>query len=97
MNLRTRLGFVLATLLVCGSAHACSEPDVPTFRQSLDSATRVFVARIVSIGLADSAPGARQVAGRMEVVRVLKGAPEFRHFTHNAVACGGLRLAVGHY
>lgn len=97
MNSRVRLGVVLATLLVCGSAHACSEPEVPTFRQSLDSASRVFVARIVSIGLADSDPGSRQIAGRIEVVRVLKGAPQFRHFTHNAVACGGLRLAVGHY
>jgi hypothetical protein len=91
------LAVVIAGLVASGSARACSEPDVPTFKQSLDSARSVFVFRLVSLGLTDKSQGSRESAGRIEIVRPLKGAPQFQYLSHNAVWCGGLRLSVGHY
>ena len=88
---------ILLWLLASGTAVACEEPEVPTFRQSLDSATTVFVARLNAVGLVDKSQASRDIAGQLDVVRTLKGDPKFRYLRHEAVWCGGLRLLVGHY
>jgi hypothetical protein len=91
------LVITIAWLIANGSAWACSEPDVPTFKQNLDSAKSVFVVRLLSAALVDKSQDSRDMAGQIEIVRTLKGRPTFRYLRHNAVWCGGLRLAVGHY
>jgi len=97
--MRHRIVLIAAalSLLASGAAAACSEPEVPTFRQSLDSATTVFVARLVSVGLVEKSQASRDIAGQLETVRTLKGEPKFRYLRHQAVWCGGLRFLVGHY
>jgi hypothetical protein len=97
--MRYPIAFAIAivALMFFGSARACSEPDVPTFKQSLDSAETVFVFRLVSTGLVEKSQNTRDMAGRIEMVRTLKGSPQFGYLRHNAEWCGGLRLFVGHY
>jgi hypothetical protein len=92
-----RIIVVLIALIPAPQVVACTQPDVPTFRQSLDSASNVFVFRLLSTGLVDKSRASRDMAGLIESVEVLKGKPTFRYIRHDAVWCGGLRLAVGHY
>ena len=87
----------LVGLLASGSGTACTEPEVSTFRQNLDSAATIFIARLNSVGLVDRSIASRDIAGQIEIVRTLKGQPKFRYLRHEAVWCGGLRLLVGHY
>ena len=95
-----RLGAALiaiATFSSCMPARGCWEPDVPSFKASLDSAETVFIFRVLSTTLVDREQNTRDTAGKIEVIRALRGAPQFRHFRHDAVPCGGLRLSVGRY
>jgi len=84
-------------LLLSGTAFACSEPDVPTFRQSFANADNVVVFRLVSLGLTDNKEDSRNLGGKLEPILTLKGSNEFRYLVHDAVDCGGLNLKVGHY
>ena len=84
-------------LLFSGVALACSEPDVPTFRQSFSRANNVVVFRLVSLGLTDTKEDSRRLGGKVEPIRALKGTNDFRYLVHDAVDCGGLNLKVGHY
>ena len=97
--MKHRFALIIAVfwLAASGTTAACEEPEVPTFRESLDSATTVFVARLNSVGLADKSQASRDIAGQLEITRTLKGKPSFRYLRHQAVWCGGLRLLVGHY
>ena len=76
---------------------ACVEPETPTLRDSLDSATSVVVVRLISLGLANTSQNSRDLAGKLQTIRVLKGSPRFQLLRHEAVRCGGLNLQVGHY
>jgi hypothetical protein len=83
-----------------GFAHtswACVEPDTPTLRESLDSATSVTIVRLTSLDLVNTSQNSRDLTGKLQTVRVLKGSPQFRLLRHQAVSCGGLNLQVGHY
>lgn len=97
MKHRLALITILLWLTASGPADACMEPEVPTFRQSLDSATVVFVARLNSVGLVNKSQASRDIAGQLEIIRTLKGKPSFHYLRHEAIWCGGLRLLVGHY
>jgi hypothetical protein len=97
MKHRLALITILLWLTASGPADACIEPEVPTFRQSLDSATVVFVARLNSVGLVNKSQASRDIAGQLEIIRTLKGNPSFHYLRHEAIWCGGLRLLVGHY
>jgi len=95
-----RLGTLLiaiATISLCMPVWACVEPDVPSFKASLDSAETVVILRILSTGLIDREQNTRDTAGQIEVIRTLRGESQFRYFRHDAVWCGGLRLSVGRY
>lgn len=88
---------LLLSFLAPGEATACVEPRVPTFNQSVQTASSVFIFRITSIGLTDKTKGSRSSAGRIELVETLKGSPSFDYFTHSAPECGRLNLHVGRY
>ena len=97
MRLAALLIGLIFSLLTIAPASACSEPDVPTFNEAIQTATSVFVFRITSIGLTDQDKGSRALAGRVEVVETLGGSPSFKYFSHQASNCGGLNLHVGRY
>lgn len=97
--MRHRLLLAVA-IAASGFAHAslaCVEPDTPTLRESLDSATSVAIVRLMSLGLADTSQNSRDLVGKLQTVRVLKGSPQFQLLRHRAISCGGLNLQVGHY
>lgn len=91
------MAMLLPVLMWAMPAHACSEPATPTFRQQLDTADSVVIVRLLSLGLVDKAHNTYDVAGRVEVVRVLKGQGGFSYLRHERVRCGGLNLQVGNY
>ena len=90
------LGLLLPFLMV-PRALACSEPQVKTFNQSIQTANSVFIFRITSIALTDMGKGSRALAGGIEVLETLKGSPSFKYFAHQSSNCGGLNLHVGRY
>ena len=89
------LFFMLLT--ISGGACACTEPTVPTFNQSLKTATSVFVFRITSIGLTNKAEGSTSIGGAIEIVDTLKGRPMFDYFLHTNPGCARLNLQLGEY
>lgn len=91
------LALAIAASGFAPASWACVEPDTPTFRKSLDSATSVAVVRLMSLELADTSENSRDLAGNLQLVLALKGSPQFQLLRHQAVSCGGLNLRVGHY
>ena len=97
MRNRLILAIVIATSGFTNPSWACVEPETPTLRTSLDSAESVVVVRLMSLGLANTSQNSRDLAGKLQTIRVLKGSPQFQLLRHQAVPCGGLNLQVGHY
>ena len=97
MRNRLLLAIAIATSGFTSPSLACVEPKTPTFRSSLDTADTVVVVRLMSLGLANTSQNSRDLAGKLQTIRVLKGSPHFQLLRHEALPCGGLNLQVGHY
>ena len=91
------IAVAIAAIGFIAPSRACVEPETPTLRASLDSATSVVVVRLISLGLADTSQNSHDLAGKLQIIRALKGSPQFQLLRHEAVPCGGLNLQVGHY
>jgi hypothetical protein len=93
----TTLALLLSLAASPMVAFACPPSDTPTFVQSLDRASHVYVFRLMSLEVADGKPFYSTLSGRITVVRTLKGgAPKASGVTYS-IGCCNPKLSVGHY
>jgi len=93
----TMLALLLSLAASPMVAFACPPSDTPTFVQSLDRASHVYVFRLMSLEVADGKPFYSTLSGRITVVRTLKGgAPKASGVTYS-IGCCNPKLSVGHY
>ena len=93
---------LVSALMLCATAqaHACSYPEPPSFKDSLGSATSVFIFQVVSESIALNDRGEpldNRIEAKIRITDVLKGAPEFTGLEFSNSWCEGNRLDVGHY
>jgi hypothetical protein len=101
-----RLLVTLTILLIPGHAYSC-QFDIPkSFREVIQTADQIYIFRLESLAevkdRAFSEEGwidiyAGSVAGKIKIVRILRGKPEAKFIRFSTSMCGGIRLDVGHY
>lgn len=105
VNMRRISSTVMAVVLgiAAGQVNACSIPAHPTFKQSLQNATSVFIFRLdqARYRREDFGLGAHTswVEGKITLVRNLYGDPtRLVNIQFSSVLCGAVKLVVGrHY
>ena len=100
---RNVLGYLLlAVALAPSAAHACTDPVVPTFRETLSKASSVVIVRVESISLLPQ-PHKEIVidpdmVARVRVTEVMVGRkPKIELLRFTGTWCGGHNLKVGEY
>jgi hypothetical protein len=101
-----RLLLTLFLLLIPGLAISCTFPIPKPFREVIQTADQIYIFRLESLaevkdrafdeeGWIDIYSGS--VAGKIKIVRILRGKPEAKFIRFSTSMCGGIRLDVGHY
>ena len=89
---------LLVMMPLLGEAFACDyDPPMP-FEEVVENAQHIAVVQILSQELTDRIELRRPViVGRLQLIEVLLGEPDFKSVEFSNVPCGGVRLDVGHY